>query len=104
MPLEPPTELEKSITTGHSEQIRNALSTTVAAELDDRDLDIDDQEHDDEDIEIEPVRVTVDELVKATPIDEPKCRLLMAQFAGEPGTGISAVDENSGRYEIDPQI
>lgn len=96
MSLEQRSDLEKSISAGNAEQLRNALSTIVGAELADRDLDSD------EDVDPEPVRVTIRELARSCPVPETKCRALMRQFAAEPGTGISSagVDE----YEIDPTV
>jgi hypothetical protein len=53
------------------------------------------------DSDLEIVRVSIKELTRGCPVPEEKCRLLMEQFASEPGTGIAAGGDRDV-YEIDP--
>ena len=99
------TELEKSITSGHAEQIHNVLSTIVGAELDDREIDPDEDQSVTEVMDkIEPVEVTLEEVVRGCPVPEAKCRALLEESAGEPRTGISNVDGDGERYAVDPAV
>lgn len=95
MSTEPSSDLEGKIHPGHAEQLRNALSTIVGAELDDRDLD--------EDSEPDPVYVTLDELVRAVPFGREKVQALLDQNVSDVGSGIDR-DGTDDRYEIDPWV
>jgi hypothetical protein len=97
------TDIEGSIEAGHAEQVRNVLSTIVGAELDDRDFEPDEDKSAREVMdEIDPVEVTLEEVVRGCPVPEAKCWALLEESAGEPGTGISKVDGESERYVVDP--
>ena len=87
-------ELEKSITAANAEQVHRALSALLDAELADRDLD--------EDTNPAPVVVDVDDVSKACPVPEEKCRALLEQFAADPGSGID--QEGYDSYAIDPTV
>jgi len=87
-------EVETSITDANAEQVHRALSTLLDAELVDRDLD--------EDTEPAPVVVDIDDVSKACPVPEEKCRALLEQFAADPGSGID--QEGYDSYAIGPRI
>ena len=99
------TDIEESIEAGHAEQIRSVLSTIVGAELDDRDFKPDKDKSAREVMdEIKPVEVTLEEIVRGCPVPEAKCRALLEESAGEPGTGISKVVGESEQYAVDPAV
>jgi hypothetical protein len=98
------TDIEGSIEAGHAEQVRSVLSTIVGAELDDRDFEPDEDKPAREVMdEIDPVEVTLEEVVRGCPVPEAKCRALLEESAGEPGTGIEPGDRPE-TYRIDPPV
>jgi len=81
------------------------VGSSKQIELDDRDFEPDENTSVREVMEgIEPVEVTLEGIVRGRPVPEAKCRALLEESAGEPGTGISKVDGEIERYEVDPTV
>jgi hypothetical protein len=80
------------------------LSTIVGAELADRDFEPDEDTSVREVMnEIEPVEVTLEEIVRGCPVPEAKCRALLEESANEPGTKIE-ISDRPETYRGDPTV